>query len=104
MKGLIDIEAVNKKVDEIEAAKNLLDAGKPFTPRNIYVSGENVGCSTALRIECDKSGKISNFLIGFNGCNWSGGRTPDQLKEIAACIVKAFGPIPQELIDSVVVE
>lgn len=95
---LIDIEAHNKKVAEIEAAKKLLDAGKCKKIKQIKIEKTIVepcynndgSISGTFRISPRSWGSYQNIKIS-------------ELQEIAACVLVAVG-IPQEMIDSVVVE
>jgi len=119
MKGLIDIEAVNEKVKEIEAKKaaireaaecgqKVLDAKKPVIIKAIRSSRNSIIPITSsdnsltglfvveiggLKLQQQGRYSIENYYVGI-----------ENMQRFAACIIKAFGPIPQELIDSVVVE
>ena len=57
MKGLIDIEAHNKKVAEIEAAKKLLDAGKCKKIKQIKIK------KTIVEPYYNNDGSIIDFTI-----------------------------------------
>jgi len=98
MKGLIDIEAHNKKVAEIEAAKKLLDAGKCKKIKQIKIK------KTIVEPCYNNDGSISDtFRISPSSWNDFLRIKISELQEIAACVFVAVG-IPQELIDSVMVE
>lgn len=119
MKGLIDIEAVNEKVKEIEAKKaaireaaecgqKALDAKKPVIIKAIRSSRNSIIPITSsdnsltglfvveiggLKLQQQGRYSIENYYVGI-----------ENMQRFAACIIKAFGPISQELIDSVMVE
>jgi hypothetical protein len=127
MKGLIDIEAVNEKVKEIEAKKaaireaaecgqkalgeqkvkpiKRLSIGKTAIKPLVFSDGsytmafhfEPMGIELTRTVSMT-SGYVSHYspeTIEFSR---------EELIGVAACIIKAFGPISQELIDSVIVE
>jgi len=119
MKGLIDIEAVNEKVKEIEGKKaaireaaecgqKALDEQKPVIIKAIRSSRNSIIPITfsdnsltgsfvveigGLKLQQQGRYSMENYYVGI-----------ENMQRFAACIIKAFGQIPQELIDSVVVE
>jgi len=119
MKGLIDIESVNKKVKEIEQQKaaireaaecgqKALDDKKPAIIKAIRSSRNSIIPITfsdnslagsfvveigGLKLQQQGRYSIENYCVGV-----------ENMQRFAACVIKAFGQIPQELIDSVVVE
>jgi hypothetical protein len=120
MKGLIDIEAVNEKVKEIEAKKaaireaaecgqkaldeqkvkpiKRLSIGKTAVKPLVFSDGSYTKAYhfEPMGIELKRHvSQYSSETIEFSR---------EELIGVAACIIKAFGPIPQELIDSVQVE
>ena len=118
MKGLIDIEAVNEKVKEIEAKKaaireaaecgqkaldeqkvkpiKRLSIGKTAVKPLVFSDGSY---TKAYHFE-PKGIKLTRSVCSPETIEFS----REELLGVAACIIKAFGPISQELIDSVIVE
>jgi hypothetical protein len=84
----------------------LLDAGKPKLPTSFSTKiGGNPKGRSIVKVLIDDNDKITgivNFCPASFGCSYNVPIT--DIQELAACIIKAFGPIPQELIDSVQVE
>ena len=118
MKGLIDIEAVNKKVKEIEAKKaaireaaecgqKALDEQKVKPIKRLLIGKTAVkpllfsdgSYRKAYHFE-PKVIKLTRSVCAPETIEFS----REELIGVAACIIKAFGQIPQELIDSVQVE
>lgn len=99
MKGLIDVEEYNKKVNEIESAKKLLDNGKPKFVEKVYVVGPK---ATYVRLQCDDDKKIKPSVY-FKPAEWSQSSdvSISSLREIAACVIKLFGPITKEELEAV---
>lgn len=100
MSGIINIEEHNKRIDEIESAKSILDKSKSKLP-NLF----RINCGARIVFGYNPDGKISDTLRIHDHSNDSGYQAHHRdLKGLAACIIKALGPIPQELIDSVEVK
>lgn len=120
MKGLIDIEAVNKKVEEIEAKKaaireaaecgqkaldekkvkpiKRLSIGKTAVKPLVFSNGSY---TEGYRFE-PMGIEVKRYFTQYSSETIAFSR--EELIGVAACIIKAFGPISQELIDSVIVE
>lgn len=100
MSGIINIEEHNKRVDEIESAKAILDGSKPKQPTVFKITG-----GARIIFSYNSDGKISDMIRIHDHNNDNGYQTyHSDLKGFAACIIKALGPIPHELIDSVEVK
>lgn len=120
MKDLFDIEAVNEKVKEIEAKKaadweaaecgqkalgeqkvkpiKRLSIGKTAIKPLVFSDGSYTMAFHFEPMGIELKRHVSQYLsetIAFSR---------EELVGVAACIIKAFGQIPQELIDSVMVE
>lgn len=119
MSGIINIEEHNKVVETLDAKKaaireaaelgeKALESNKPKMPS--FICGK---IKMYPKIQSNKS--VDGYKMSINDHNvrveypnsfgyynyYDDGK---ELKCIAACIIKAFGPIPQELIDSVEVK
>lgn len=87
---LINIEEHNKKVEMIEGLK-------PKTPKVL-------GIGFKIEFDTCNTGEIRWIGLYQGRSQISSHSEVAELQNIAACIIKAFGPIPQELIDNVEVE
>jgi hypothetical protein len=124
MKGLIDIEAVNEKVKEIEEKKaaireaaecgqkaldeqkvkpiKRLSIGKTAVKPLVFSDGSYTKAYHFEPKGIELTRRVSQYSKAYRSETIEFSR--EELIGVAACIIKAFGPIPQELIDSVQVE
>jgi len=97
MSGLINIEEYNKKIIEIEQAKNILDRAKPALFKSLKINGV-----AAIYLKKDNNGSIQEKVSIFAD-SWAS-TTNIKIKELralAACVIKLTGAMTKEEFDEV---
>jgi hypothetical protein len=119
MSGIINIEEHNKKVENLNSKISAIKEGatlgvetlqnnKPEPIKKISIRDNAIypTCNSDRSYQLSSTVDIAGKRL--DDFNRFGRRDvevcPDDLLKFAACIIKAFGPIPQELIDSVEVK
>ena len=120
MSGIINIEEHNKKVSTIDDKKRAIEEASKLAVDTLESNKPNLPSLSCgdfeLRVETINGGQWYGFKAYINGNQlsyydnfrgsreWLFLRDVKKMQNISACIIKAFGPIPQELIDSVEVK